>query len=105
MQSNFMNSESGLADNFVDQRKDELRYGCKERRWYLRTPEGWVLDDTDLVFDMVRQFCRDAASGMSDKEKVWLGSFRTIRNVLWIARSYREIAVATIDDEERVMIN
>lgn len=41
MQSNFMNSEIGLADVFVGLHKDDLRYGCKEKRWFLRTPEGW----------------------------------------------------------------
>jgi len=87
MHTSFINSEGSLADAFIGRYKDELRYDCKKRRWYLRTPEGWVLDDTDLVFDMVRQFCREVGRDKERSDREWLNRSRTYQNVLLIARS------------------
>ena len=85
------------ADGFVEQYKTDLRFACKPAAWFINTPDGWIRDDTNAVLDLARQFCRKALSAdMTDAERLWLGKYATMRNVLWIARSYRSIAVDTM---------
>jgi len=92
-----MITECDLAYAFVEKHKTDLRFACKQAQWFINTPEGWERDDTNAVLDLARQFCRKALSAdMTDAERLWLGKYATIRNVLWLARSYRSIAVATM---------
>jgi len=94
---NRMITECDLADEFVEQHNAYLRFSCKQAQWFINTPEGWIRDDTIAVFDLARQYCRKVSDDMpDDTQRAWLCSYTTIRNVLWLARTYREVAVATM---------
>ena len=92
-----MITECDLVDAFVKRHKADLRFSCKQAQWFINTPEGWIRDDTNAALDFSRQFCSKVSAGMpGNKQRYWLGSYTTMRNVLWLARSYREIAVDTM---------
>ena len=79
-----MITECDLVDAFVKRHKADLCFSCKQAQWFISTPEGWIRDDTNAALDLARQFCRKVSAG-SDKQRIWLGSYTTIRDVLWLA--------------------
>jgi hypothetical protein len=54
-------SEDAMALAFADRYESELRYVDTWGRWLRYSDNHWTFDETLLVFDLVRDLCRDTA--------------------------------------------
>lgn len=90
-------SDDALAQRFVDQHANHLRFTAAWGRWHVFDDTRWVEDNTLKAFDLVRQSCR-AASATTDKPKIatTIASAKTVSSVERLAKAFREMA-ATAD--------
>ncbi len=97
-----MITEFDLADGFVEKHKDDLHYNWHYRKWFIRTEEGWQRDTTLAAADLARQFVLEAAStDMTESERIWLCSHTSVRNLLWLAGTYKEMGMPEQGTGER----
>jgi putative DNA primase/helicase len=90
-------SEEGLAQRFVRQHGDTLRYVASWGRWYVWTGARWEIDSTLYAFDRARAISRAASSeACKDHIKITLASAKTVAAIERLAKADRRIA-ATIN--------
>ncbi len=90
-------SDESLAQRFVHQHGDRLRYVAAWARWHVWADARWAPDSTLDAFDRARAICR-AASSEADKAtvKTALASAKTVAAVERLAKADRRIA-ATVE--------
>jgi putative DNA primase/helicase len=81
----------------VERHAHDLRYVAVRNQWYKWDGTRWAPEHTLLVFDLVRESCRDDAKDFGNgKPPEKLYSAKTIAAVHWLVRSDRRIA-ATLE--------
>ena len=70
------------AEAFVTQNAVPILYDLKKRRWLLREPDGWRLDDRGEVIESVRTYLRTALP-FGEPER---GTMRLVAHVERLAR-------------------
>jgi putative DNA primase/helicase len=92
-------TEEHLALCFAERYCSGLRYVAPWGKWLWLKPGGnrWVPDDTLLIFDLIRQVCREAAAECGKPSVASaIASARTVAAVERLGRSDRRLA-ATVD--------
>lgn len=90
-------SDTALADKFVAQYKDSMRYVHALKRWMLFDGERWREERTLYALDCTRDICLEAPeSTKQNREARALASASTRHAVLTLARADRAIA-ATVE--------
>lgn len=101
----FDSTEDGLALEFVDAHRSDLRYTAAWRRWHRWDGTRWVEDTTVKVFDLARETCRNAAVG-DPTRKTALKSAHTVASVVTLASSDQRISVIPDSwDKDRWLLN
>ena len=62
-------TEDELALGFTNKYQSKLRYVAKWGRWYKWTGQRWAEDETVLVYDLIRHYCREALAFCDEKSK------------------------------------
>ena len=62
-------TEDELALGFSNKHRARLRYVAKWGCWYEWTGQRWAEDETVLVYDLIRRYCRDALAFSDEKSK------------------------------------
>src|SRR5262249_52271754 len=89
-------SDDALAEAFSEKYPD-FRYVAAWAKWVVFQGTHWQTDSTLLVFDRIREVCREATAATTRrKEQVRLASARTVASVERLARADRRHA-ATAD--------
>jgi putative DNA primase/helicase len=89
-------SEIDLANNFVNQHEENLRFVAKWGSWMIWDRVRWQFDETMRAFDLARAICRKAAlQANKEGERKSLASAKTVAAVEKLARAYRTLAATT----------
>jgi putative DNA primase/helicase len=87
-------SEDALALRFSERHKDALRYVAVRSQWYRWDSIRWNPENTLLVFDLIRQSCRDdAATYGNGTPPKRLFTAKTVGAVHYLARVDRRQAM------------
>ena len=79
-------SEDALAVEYANKHVGDLRY-THGMDWYVYNGQRWLKDTGLRRYDLARQLCRFAASGLVENRAVKLASASTINSVISLARS------------------
>src|SRR5204862_3390055 len=71
-------SESALAQRFVERHARELRYCATWSKWLRYDGVRWQVEPTLLAFDQAHAICREAASECRSKAAVGIASAHTV---------------------------
>jgi putative DNA primase/helicase len=93
-------TEDTLALEFARRHQHRLRFVSKStkvlaQRWFVlnEKTDEWEPDVTLLVVELVREFCREAASACEDPAQAWqIGSAATVSAVERLARCDARLA-------------
>jgi putative DNA primase/helicase len=83
-------TEDYLADAFVERFRDEIRFDHTSGHWYCSNGVRWEKDQTNFVFDLARQHCRELRG--TDKR---MASRRAVEGMEIMARRDRRVAVTS----------
>lgn len=100
-------SDDDLAGRHLQRMQKNTLWCEMWGRWLVWNGDRWLRDETNMVLDVVRQSCRQAANDVlmnsnmdtskAQRQADKIASFRTITNVERLSRTYR--CVATHPDE------
>jgi putative DNA primase/helicase len=85
-------TEDSLAQVFVDENLDRIRYDHDAGAWYLWDGVRWARDDTGTAAERCRHINRRFGHLDSKLAKA-LGSARAVKGVEWLARTDQRVAV------------
>jgi putative DNA primase/helicase len=89
-------AEVDIADDFAKQHAHELRYVAEWGRWMKYDGQCWREERTLLVFDLIRNLCKELARESNNKSEIkTIKSAKTIAAVERIAKADRRIAATT----------
>jgi putative DNA primase/helicase len=89
-------TEVDIADDFVKQHAHELRYVAQWGQWMKYDGQCWREEKTLLVFDLIRNLCKELARESNNKSDIkTIKSAKTIAAVERIAKADRRIAATT----------
>jgi len=89
-------SEIDLANHFVNQHEENLRFVAKWGSWMIWDRVRWQFDETMRAFDLARAICRSAAlQANKESERKSLASAKSVAAVEKLARAYRTLAATT----------
>ena len=88
-------SDSALARGFAKLHENNLRFVAFWGRWMRFDGERWVVDETRHAFDLVHDYCRDAAARTPvEKKRDQLKAARKVAAVHTLAQADRRLAAA-----------
>ncbi len=91
-------SEMAIADEFVEQNADNLRYIANSNTWLLNRGTHWEEDEKLEVFTLCREICRDVALGCNDlSRRKNIASKSTAWAVQSLAKTYSQFATKPED--------
>ena len=94
-------SDDALAFDFTSLYKDDLRFVTAWGQWFVWDGVSWRREETGLVSNLVRDFCRSASSHcLNRREASRISSARTIAAIERLAQSDRRHS-ATTDQWDR----
>jgi putative DNA primase/helicase len=89
-------TEVDIADDFARQHAHELRYVAQWGQWMKYDGRCWREERTLLVFDLIRNLCRELARESNNKSEIkTIKSAKTIAAVERITKADRRIAATT----------
>jgi putative DNA primase/helicase len=89
-------SDEVLAQVFIDQHVDDLRYTSLWGKWLIWDGRRWAIDDKLATFSLVRQFCYEQArqaDKAESREAKGIASAGTVAAIERLARADQRIAV------------
>jgi len=99
-------SDEVLAQRFIDQRRDDLRYTASWRQWLIWDSRRWAPDEKLTAFCLVRRFCYERAQQAERGEAKGIASAGTVAAIERLARADQRIAVAVAEwDIDPWMLN
>lgn len=109
-------SDDDLSARHLDRMASNTLWCEMWGRWLLWNGDRWLRDETNMVFDLVRQSCRMVANDVllnmeltADKRQRQadkIASFRTISSVERLSRAYREVSTHPDEwDQDRWLLN
>lgn len=103
-------SDDDLAAQHLERMQRNTLWCEMWGRWMVWNGDRWLRDETNMVLDVVRQSCRQAANmvlsnpeldpGKRQRQADKIASYRTITNVEKLSRTYRSVATHP-DDWDR----